>query len=192
MVVSAIEPKAAELERVLARAIVWLEHAVIGLNLCPFAKAVHVKQKIFWTISTASDVDALLADLRIALLALNAAPIEELETTLLIHPYILTDFADYNEFLALADALIVELALDGVLQIASFHPNYCFADAHPKDLSNATNQSPYPMLHLLREDSVSSAVAIYPDANEIVARNQATLAHLGQAKWETLAKRFAP
>ena len=192
MVVSAIEPKAAELERVLARAIVWLEHAVIGLNLCPFAKAVHVKRKICWTISTASDVDALLADLRIALLALNAAPIEELETTLLIHPYILTDFADYNEFLALADALIVELALDGVLQIASFHPNYCFADAHPEDLSNATNRSPYPMLHLLREESVSNAVAIYPDADAIVAHNQATLARLGQAQWATLAKRFTP
>jgi len=177
-------------EIVLARSISWLELAVIGLNLCPFAKAVHVKRKICWTISKASDVDALLADLRIAMLTLNEVPIEQLETTLLIHPYILADFADYNEFLALADALIVELDLDGVLQIASFHPDYCFADANPQDLSNVTNRSPYPMLHLLREESISSAVAIYPDANEIVERNQATLARLGSAKWETLAKRF--
>lgn len=186
------EHKAVALELILARSIGWLELAVIGLNLCPFAKAVHVKRKIGWTISAATDVDALLVDLRVALLELNRVPIEQLETTLLIHPYILADFADYNEFLTLADALIVELDLDGVLQIASFHPNYCFADAQPKDLSNATNQSPYPMLHLLREESVSSAVAVYPDADAIVARNQATLARLGEDQWETLAKRFAP
>ncbi len=177
-------------EIILARSTSWLELAVIGLNLCPFAKAVHVKRKIVWTISKASDVEALLADLRNALIALNEAPIEQLETTLLIHPYVLADFADYNDFLARADALISELDLDGVLQIASFHPDYCFADAQPQDLSNVTNRSPYPMLHLLREYSISSAVAIYPDANGIVERNQATLARLGPAKWQTLAKRF--
>lgn len=192
MVMSPTQPKAVELEWVLARSVAWLEHAVIELNLCPFAKAVHVKRKICWTMSVATEVEALRVDLRTALLALNAAPIEALETTILIHPYIMADFADYNEFLALADALIVELDLDGVLQIASFHPNYCFADAHPEDLSNATNRSPYPMLHLLREESVSNAVAIYPDADAIVARNQATLARLGQAQWATLAKRFTP
>ncbi len=181
-----------ESELIIPRSIAWLELAVIGLNLCPFAKAVHVKRKICWTLSAASDVDALLLDLRAALLDLNTTAIDQLETTLLIHPHVLADFADYNDFLALADALIVELELDGVLQIASFHPNYCFADAHPNDLSNATNRSPYPMLHLLREDSISTAVAIYPDANEIVERNQATLSRLGQAKWETLAKRFTP
>ena len=176
---------------ILARSIGWLEQVVIGLNFCPFAKAVHVKRKICWTISAALDIEALLADLCTALLELNAAPIEKLETTLLIHPYVLADFAGYNEFLAQADALIVELELEGVLQIASFHPNYCFADAHPKDLSNATNQSPYPMLHLLREDSISAAVQIYPDSDAIVTRNQSTLARLGREEWQTLAKRFA-
>ena len=178
-------------ELILERSIAWLEQAVIGLNFCPFAKAVHVKKKIFWQLSNAGDIDTLLSDLRGALLALAAAPVEQIETTLLIHPYILVNFADYNEFLALADALIVELDLDGVLQIASFHPQYCFADAHPNDLSNATNKSPYPMLHLLREDSISDAVQIYPDAHTIVARNQATLARLGSEQWQTLAKRFA-
>lgn len=176
---------------ILARSLAWLEQVVIGLNFCPFAKAVHVKRKICWTISAALDIDTLLVDLRAALLELSAAPIEKLETTILIHPYVLADFADYNEFLAQADALIVELALEGVLQIASFHPNYCFADAQAEDLSNATNQSPYPMLHLLREDSISAAVEIYPDADAIVARNQATLARLGREEWQTLAKRFA-
>ena len=178
-------------ELILNRSIAWLEHAVIGLNLCPFAKAVHVKKKICWRLSIASDVDTLLSDLRVALLGLSVAPVEEIETTLLIHPYTLADFADYNDFLALADALIVELGLEGVLQIASFHPNYCFADAFPEDLSNATNQSPYPMLHLLREDSISQAVQIYPDAHAIVARNQATLARMGRQQWQTLTKRFA-
>ncbi len=190
MTIAPIERNELESELILARSVAWLELAVIGLNLCPFAKAVHVKRKIGWTISKASDVEALLTDLRNALLALSEAPIEQLETTLLIHPYVLADFADYNDFLARADALIGELDLDGVLQIASFHPDYCFADANPQDLSNVTNRSPYPMLHLLREDSISSAVAIYPDANEIVERNQTTLARLGQAEWQTLAKRF--
>ena len=181
----------AEHEVILARSIAWLEHAVIGLNFCPFAKAVHVKKKICWTVSVATDADTLLADLRGALLALARMPMEALETTLLIHPYILCDFADYNDFLALADALIVELALEGVLQIASFHPDYCFADARPQDLSNVTNRSPYPMLHLLREDSISNAVQIYADSDTIVARNQATLARLGWQEWQTLAERFA-
>ena len=180
-----------EHEVVIARSIAWLEHAVIGLNLCPFAKAVHVKNKICWLVSVARDVDALHSDLRAALLQLERAPITTIETTILIHPYVLDDFADYNDFLALADALIVELGLEGDLQIASFHPDYCFADARPQDLSNATNRSPYPMLHLLRENSISDAVQIYPDANSIVGRNQATLARLGQRGWKTLANNFA-
>ena len=177
-------------ELILARSLAWLEHAVIGLNFCPFAKAVHVKKKICWTVSVETDADTLLADLRVALLELARAPTETMETTLLIHPYALNDFADYNDFLALADALIVELALEGVLQIASFHPDYCFADARPEDLSNATNRSPYPMLHLLREDSISNAVQIYADSDTIEARNQATLARLGWQEWQTLAQRF--
>ena len=182
---------AVEHELVMARSIAWLEHAVIGLNFCPFAKAVHVKKKICWVITLATNADALHSDLRAALLQLKRAPMTTIETTILIHPYVLRDFADYNNFLALADALIVELGLEGDLQIASFHPDYCFADARPQDLSNATNRSPYPMLHLLRENSISDAIQIYPDANSIVVRNQATLARLGQREWETLAKNFA-
>jgi uncharacterized protein len=175
---------------VITQTTAWLEHAVIGLNFCPFAKAVHVKGKIRWIVSAAKGVDCLLNALRAALIELTSTPITDVETTLLIHPWVLTDFVQYNNFLALADDLLTELALDGVLQIASFHPNYCFADAQPDDLSNATNQSPYPLLHILREESVSAAVQIYPDSNSIVARNQHTLATLGAAKWATLAKRF--
>ncbi len=175
----------------IAQTLAWLEHAVIGLNLCPFAKAVHIKNKIRWILSAAQDVDSLHSELRAALIELNSMPMDRVETTLLIHPNVLGDFIDYNDFLALADDLLIELELDGVLQIASFHPDYCFADARACDLSNMTNRSPYPMLHILREDSVSAAVQIYPDSNLIVARNQRTLAALGPAKWATLAKRFS-
>ena len=167
----------------------WLEKAVIGLNLCPFAKAVHVKQQIRWVLSSAQDTEALLADLVAELQALAEADPELIDTTVLVHPQVLADFADYNDFLDLADAALVELELDGVLQIASLHPDYQFEDTEKDDISNFSNRSPYPTLHLLREDSVDRAVAAMPDAEHIYERNIETLEALGHAGWQRVMGR---
>ena len=164
----------------------WLERAVIGLNLCPFAKAVHVRGQIRWVLSDATTPEALLETLGEELLWLRDASAEEVDTTLLIHPQVLTDFLDYNDFLENADALVESLGLDGVLQVASFHPDYQFAGSAPDDVENFTNRSPYPTLHLLREDSVSRAVEAFPDAEVIVERNVETLRKLGVDGWRDL------
>jgi uncharacterized protein len=164
----------------------WLEHAVIGLNLCPFAKAVQVKQQIRWVESTARDAQGLLDDLVQELQFLAAADPEAVDTTLLIHPQALTDFLDYNDFLDIADAAVEKLGLDGVLQVASFHPDYQFEGTSPGDVENLSNRSPYPMLHLLREDSIARAVAAYPDAAAIYERNIDTLRQLGAHGWRQL------
>ena len=157
----------------------WLERAVIGLNLCPFAKAVQAKGQVRLVLSDATTPEALLEDLGEALLHLRDTPAEQVDTTLIVHPGVLTDFLDYNDFLEQADALVEQLDLEGVLQVASFHPAYQFAGTQPEDVENCTNRSPYPTLHLLREDSVSRAVAAYPDPDAIVERNIETLARLG-------------
>ncbi len=164
----------------------WLERAVIGLNLCPFAKAVHLKQQIRWVESAATDAEALLADLVHELQVLAAADPEVVETTLLVHPQALTDFDDYNDFLDLADAVLAELGLEGELQVASFHPQYRFDGTEADDVTNCTNRSPHPTLHLLREASIERAVASFPDAAEIYERNVATLRRLGPAGWRAL------
>jgi hypothetical protein len=164
----------------------WLERAVIGLNLCPFAKAVHVKEQIRWVESPARDAQALLDDLRRELQLLAAADPEAVETTLLIHPHALNDFLDYNDFLDVADAAIEELGLAGVLQVASFHPDYQFAGTAPGDVENLSNRSPHPMLHLLREDSIDRAVATFPDTATIYERNIETLRRLGADGWRRL------
>jgi len=164
----------------------WLERAVIGLNLCPFAKAVHVRGQIRWVLSDATTPEALLETLGEELLWLRDASAEEVDTTLLIHPQVLTDFLDYNDFLETADALVESLGLDGVLQVASFHPDYQFAGSAPDDVENFTNRSPYPTLHLLREGSVSRAVEAFPDAEVIVERNVETLRKLGVDGWRDL------
>jgi hypothetical protein len=164
----------------------WLEKAVIGLNLCPFAKAVHVKKQIRYVVSTAQDSDALHAELLSELQFLVAADPEQVDTTLLIHPQVLSDFLDYNDFLDVADAALEELDLAGSIQIASFHPDYQFADTHANDIENYTNRSPYPMLHLLREDSVECAVAAFPDAASIFEKNMETMRALGPSGWEKL------
>ncbi len=174
--------------RVLADTRRWLERAVIGLNLCPFAKAVISKDQLRWVLSPARDVPALAEQLAAEMRHLAAADPALVDTTLLIHPQVLQDFGDYNDFLDLADALLVDLDLDGVLQVASFHPDYCFADAEPGDVANASNRSPYPMLHLLREDSVERAVAAFPDAETIYERNIDSLRRLGWDGWRALLK----
>jgi hypothetical protein len=164
----------------------WLEQAVIGLNLCPYARAVHVKQQIRWVESPARDADGLLADLVHELQLLAAADPAEVETTLLIHPHALNDFLDYNDFLDVADAAIDDLGLTGILQVASFHPDYQFEGTASDDASNLTNRSPHPMLHLLREASIARAVAAVPDAATIYQRNIETLRRLGADGWHRL------
>ena len=164
----------------------WLERAVIGLNLCPFAKAVHVGQRIRYAVTAARTAGELRAELAHELEALAQADPARLETTLLIHPRAMTEFVDYNAFLDEADATVRRLGLEGVLQIASFHPQYEFAGSAPDDVDNCTNRSPYPTLHLLREASIARAVAAFPDAAAIFERNIATLRRLGHEGWRRL------
>jgi uncharacterized protein len=165
----------------------WLERAVIGLNLCPFAKAVHVKSQIRYAVSEAQNIDHLVEDLIDELNILAEADPEKIDTTLLIHPHVLNDdFLDYNDFLDIADHVIAELKLEGEIQVASFHPQYQFADTEIDDVTNFTNRSPYPTLHLLREASVARAVAAFPEAREIFEKNMATLRMLGNEGWAAL------
>ena len=171
---------------VIAATTEWLEKIVIGLNLCPFAKAVHIKNQIRFVVSPATNNDALLAELKRELCLLVAADPEQIESTLLIHPDVLTDFVEYNEFLSVCDSAIEELELDGVIQVASFHPQYQFADTKVDDVTNYTNRSPYPTLHLLREESVTQALQMFPDAAWIYEKNIATLRKLGKAKLDAV------
>ncbi len=177
---------AASADEVVAATRAWLERAVIGLNLCPFAKAVHAGNQIRYAVSDAQTPEALLADLARELQTLAAADPEEVETTLLIHPRVLDDFLDYNDFLDIADAAVEELGLTGTIQVASFHPHYRFADTEPDAIENYSNRSPYPMLHLLREKSVERAVAAFPDAARIPERNIETLRRIAHDGWRRL------
>ena len=157
----------------------WLERAVIGLNLCPFAKAVYARNQVRIVVSDASTERALLEQLGEEMALLRDTPAGQVDTTLLVHPQELGDFLDFNDFLDDADALVEALDLDGVLQVASFHPHYQFAGTEPDDAVNLTNHAPYPILHLLREDSVDRAVAAYPEPDSIIERNVATMQELG-------------
>jgi len=170
----------------IARTREWMQRAVIGLNLCPFAKAVAVRGQVRFVLSEAATPEALLEELGLELAHLRDTDPAQTDTTLLIHPQVLGDFLDYNDFLDLADALVEDMELDGVLQVASFHPDYRFADAGADDIGNFTNRSPYPTLHLLREDSVSRAVEAYPDPDVIIERNLRTLEGLGHEGWRKL------
>ena len=185
-----MSPKAdipAELHDTVCRDMqLWLERAVIGLNLCPFAKSVHVKGQIRWVVSTARDAQALRDDLRHELQALVASAPEQTDTTLLIAPWCLADFLDFNDFLDEADALLDDLGLQGTLQIASFHPLFQFAGTTPDDITNFSNRAPYPTLHLLREASIDRAVEAFPEAEVIYERNMQCLRELGPAGWQAL------
>lgn len=164
----------------------WVEKAVVGLQLCPFAVPVHRQGLIHYQLSEQTDVPGLLQDLEQALLDLQRLPAEQRETTLLIHPQVLQDFQEYNDFLDQADALVEIMGLQGELQIASFHPQYRFAGTQPDDIENCTNRSPYPMLHLLREASITRAVDSALDADAISERNIRTLQQLGHESWNSL------
>ena len=173
-------------DTVIAETRAWVDRAVIGLNLCPFARAVQVKNQIRYAVSDATDPDALLATLREELHLLAGTEPARTETTLLIHPYVLASFLDFNDFLGAADAALEELGYAGVLQLASFHPQYRFAGTAADDVTNATNRSPYPTLHLLREESIDRAVAAFPEAKTIYERNMRTLQRLGPQGWAAL------
>ena len=181
-------PKADTLteKQIIAYTSAWVEQVVIGLNLCPFAKPVHTKGQIDYFLSHARDETTLAADLRLAMQRLIASTPDSMDTCLLIHPWVLSDFFDYNNFLDITDEILDELELIGVLQIASFHPHYQFAGTTEDDVTNCTNRSPFPMLHLLREESLDKATAALPDANVIVDRNLNTMITLGHEGWNRL------
>ena len=173
-------------EDVIAATREWLEKAVIGLNLCPFAKAVYVKNQVRFVVSSAPHLDGLLEDLDRELDFLAAADPEEIDTTLLIHLTLLPDFLDFNDFMQLAEAAVEEHELEGIIQIASFHPQFQFEGTEPDDMGNYTNRAPFPILHLLREASIERAVEAFPEAETIYERNIDTLKALGHAGWQAL------
>jgi hypothetical protein len=164
----------------------WVERSVVGLNLCPFAELPYRSNRVCFVVSEQRSAAGLLEDLRSELLALSCAAPVDRETTLLIHPWVLADFTEYNEFLGICDSVVTEMNLEGELQVASFHPQYQFAGSQPDDIENYTNRSPYPMLHLLREASVERAVEAVGDTDEIYRRNIRTLRALGHAGWQRL------
>ena len=181
-------PDGVPAELAIAETRAWVRRAVIGLNLCPFARAVDAKDQIRYVFSDATDPETLLATLVVELQRLADTDPEVVDTTMVIHPRVFADFEDFNDFLELADAAIEDLDLNGVLQVASFHPHFQFADTEPDDITNATNRSPYPTLHLLREESVDRAVAAFPEAEAIFERNMATLEKLGPQGWAAVKK----
>lgn len=168
---------------VIADTVRWLEKAVIGLNLCPFAKSVHVKGQIHYVVSQATDAEGVAMDLHRELEALAEISPEKRDTTLLILPQALQDFLDFNDFLEIADAMVEELDLGGILQVASFHPLFQFEGTDVDDVTNCTNRAPYPTLHLLREDSIDKAVEAFPEAEMIYERNMKVLEDMGIVGW---------
>lgn len=168
---------------VIADTVRWLEKAVIGLNLCPFAKSVHVKGQIHYVVSQATDAEGVVMDLHRELEALAEISPDKRDTTLLILPQALQEFLDFNDFLEVADAMVEELELGGILQVASFHPRFQFEGTDVDDVTNCTNRAPYPTLHLLREDSIDKAVEAFPEAETIYERNMEVLEQMGIEGW---------
>ncbi|SDN29310.1 DUF1415 domain-containing protein [Polaromonas sp. JS666] len=173
-------------QEVLDKTRLWLEKAVIGLNLCPFAKAVYVKNQVRLVVSHARHADDLLEELDRELDLLAATPAEEVDTTLLIHPTLFEDFLDFNDFLEIAEGVVDEHGLEGVIQLASFHPRFQFEGTEPDDIGNYTNRAPFAILHLLREDSVERAVEAFPEAEAIFEQNIEVLEKLGHQGWKAL------
>lgn len=167
----------------------WLEEAVIGLNLCPFARSVYLNNQVRFVVSNARHLDGFLEELDRELDFLAAADPKEIDTTLLIHPTLLPDFLDFNEVVGIAEEAVVEHELEGVIQVASFHPQFQFDGTEPDDIGNYTNRAPYPTLHLIREESLERAVASHPDPDSIYERNIETLQKLGHEGWQALGIR---
>lgn len=173
-------------QQIIDNTTIWLEKAVIGLNLCPFAKAPHAKKQIRITVSRAKHLDGFLEDLDAELQTLLNTPADELETTLLVHPDLFDDFFLFNDMLDVAEQAIIDNDAEGVIQIAPFHPQFQFEDTDADDITNYTNRSPYPMLHLIREDSIAKAAQAFPDASVIFERNMALLQQMGREGWDKL------
>lgn len=176
----------ADIQQVTAETRLWLERAVVGLNLCPFAKGVLVKNQIHFSVSQATQAEVLLGDLERELIALKDATPDSRDTTLLMAPLCMQEFLDFNDFLVLADQLLSSLRMDGAFQIASFHPDFQFAGTELDDITNYTNRAPYPTLHLLRESSIDRAVQAFPEAEMIFEENMKTLETLGLEGWQAL------
>lgn len=185
-------PEPTDPEAVLAATRHWLVRAVIGLNLCPFAKGVHTKDQIRYVVSDTRDVEGMLTALETELRMLVDADPDRVDTTLLIFPHGFADFLEFNDMLFFAERLLAQMRLEGELQIASFHPNYQFADTEPGDVENYTNRAPYPILHLLRESSVERATQAFPEAADIYERNQETMRRLGHEGWRAWMREQAP
>lgn len=164
----------------------WLERAVIGLSLCPFAKRVYDAGRVRFQVSEQHSAAGLLQDLRSELSWLQHADARVWETTLLIHPWVLQDFLEFNDFLEVCEEAVRDLGLEGELQVASFHPQYQFAGTRPDDIDNYTNRSPYPTLHVLREASIERVLADHPDPDAIYLDNIRRLRELGSAGWAGL------
>lgn len=176
---------------VVSRTRRWLTHAVVGLNLCPFAKAVMAKGQVHYTVTPATGWNDLLAALEQEVDGLMACAPELRDTSLLIAPQALPDFFEFNGFIGEAERLLARRELEGVLQLAHFHPQFEFAGADPDDIANFTNRSPYPTLHLLRADSITRAVQAFPDASAIYDTNIATLRRMGPEGWARLSQEWA-
>ena len=172
--------------QVRAQTLGWLEQAVIGLNLCPFATSVYVNSQVRVVVSTAKHLDAFLDELDVELLLLRDTPVQEIETTLLVHPHLFPDFLVFNDFLNIVDDVVAEHELEGVLQVLPFHPEFLFGGEDETDMSHYTNRSPFPMLHLLREDSLSQAIDAHGDTDAIPERNKQVLRDLGLTGWRKL------
>ncbi len=170
----------------------WVDHAVIGLGLCPFARAPQRQGRVRYAVSAAADPQALLDELLEELRRLVTAPPEELETTLLVVPGALEGFDDFQDFVAAAESGLEALGLEGVVQLANFHPQYRFEGTEPDDITNATNRAPFPTLHLLREDSLARAIEAHGDPDAIVEANLATLRELGAEGWAVLRRQWSP
>jgi uncharacterized protein len=164
----------------------WIERAVIGLSLCPFTRSVYIAERIRFRVSERRSAAGLLDDLREDLQYLNQTESARCETTLLIHPWVLNDFIEFNDFLPVCEQAVADMDLEGEIQVASFHPQYQFAGTQPQDIENYTNRSPYPTLHLLRESSVERALAGFGDPDSIYENNIVTLRRLGVAGWNAL------
>jgi len=181
-------PSQTDAESIIARTRCWVERAVIGLNLCPFARRPSEAGQVRYVVSDATEPESLLEDVVLELEHLLATDPEVVETTVLIHPWVLQDFLDYNDFLDVIDALLDEEPYASVFQVASLHPDYQFAGAEKDDAENYTNRSPYPILHLLRTDVVAKAVDAYPDPEQIPQRNIKLMEKLGAEAMRSLLK----
>jgi len=175
-------------EKIIRSVQTWVELFVVDMNFCPFAKRVLTDNRVRFIVTDAMTEEQLLTTLQVELELLNNDP--SIETTLLIHPGVLQDFYDFNQFLDSADQLLQQMKLEGVYQVASFHPDYQFDGTEPDDVENYTNRSPYPVLHLIREQSLERALAEFPDSDQIPARNIALMKRLGQDRLAGLTQLF--